>query len=133
MVAELPDGLDTTIGDLGSKLSGGEKQRLCIARALLRQADLVLLDEATSALDSETELDVLQAIEQATRGATVVTIAHRLSTVQSADKVLVLARGELLEEGSWRQLVATKGVFAAMWNIQSQMATARTAVVHGAR
>jgi ATP-binding cassette, subfamily B, bacterial MsbA len=133
MVAELPDGLDTEIGDRGTKLSGGEKQRLCIARGLLRRADLVLLDEATSALDSETELDVLQAIEQATRGSTVVTIAHRLSTVQSADKVLVLARGELIEEGSWTQLVGAKGVFAAMWNIQSQMAAVRPDAVHGAR
>ena len=119
--------------DRGTKLSGGEKQRLCIARALLRRADLVLLDEATSALDSETELDVLQAIEQVTRGATVVTIAHRLSTVQSADKVLVLARGELLEEGSWNQLVSAQGVFAAMWNLQSQMAAQRPDAVHGAR
>ena len=133
MVAELPNGLDTEIGDRGVKLSGGEKQRLCIARALLRRADLVLLDEATSALDSETEAYVLQAIEQATRGSTVVTIAHRLSTVQSADKVLVLGRGQLLEEGSWHQLVAAKGVFAAMWNMQSQMGADRPNAVHGAR
>jgi ABC-type multidrug transport system fused ATPase/permease subunit len=133
MVAELPEGLDTDIGDRGVKLSGGEKQRLCIARALLRRADLVLLDEATSALDSETEGYVLQAIEQATQGSTIVTIAHRLSTVQSAEKVLVLARGELIEEGSWHQLIGAQGVFAAMWNLQSQMVAGRPNAAQSAR
>jgi subfamily B ATP-binding cassette protein MsbA len=133
VVAELPDGLDTDIGDRGVRFSGGERQRLCIARALLRRSDLVLLDEATAALDSHTERDVLQAIEQTTRGSTVVTIAHRLSTVQSADNVLVLAHGELIEQGSWKQLVSAQGVFAAMWSLQSQMAAERPDAVHGAR
>jgi subfamily B ATP-binding cassette protein MsbA len=127
MVTELPAGLDTEIGDRGVKLSGGERQRLCIARALLRRADLLLLDEATSALDSETEADVLRAIELDTRGSTVVTIAHRLSTVRSADEILVLARGELLETGSWQQLVDAQGAFAAMWNLQSRTAAGQPA------
>lgn len=129
LMTQLPGGLDTEIGDRGVKLSGGERQRLCIARALLRRADLVLLDEATSALDSQTERDVLQTIEQATRGATVITIAHRLSTVRSADNILVLAHGELIEQGSWHQLVGAEGAFAAMWTIQSQMADQRRETV----
>jgi subfamily B ATP-binding cassette protein MsbA len=132
MMAALPAGLDTEIGDAGVRFSGGERQRLCIVRALLRRADLVLLDEATSALDSQTERDVLQAIGQATRGATVVTIAHRLSTVQSADKVLVLAHGELIEEGTWNQLVSAQGTLALLWKLQSQSATKPTGAVHGA-
>lgn len=131
MVAELPAGLDTEIGDRGVKFSGGERQRLCIARALLRRADLVLLDEATAALDSQTERDVLQAIDEATRGSTIITIAHRLSTVQSADKVIVLARGELLEEGSWAQLIGAQGALAMMWNLQSQSAAEPVDAVPG--
>lgn len=132
-VAELPHGLDTEIGDQGVRFSAGERQRLCIARALLRRADLVLLDEATSALDSETERDVLRAIELDTRGSTVVTIAHRLSTVRSADRILVLARGDVVEAGSWNQLVGAQGTLASMWNIQSQTMVERPDAVHGAR
>jgi ABC-type multidrug transport system fused ATPase/permease subunit len=121
LLATLPEGLDTEIGDRGLKLSGGEKQRLCIARALLRNADLVLLDEATAALDSRTERDVLEALEEATRGRTVVAIAHRLSTIRHAAKILVMDRGRVIQEGNFNELVHMPGTFAAMWHAQTRV------------
>jgi len=124
-VARLPKGLDSSIGDRGVTLSGGERQRLCVTRGLLRRADIVVLDEATSALDSQTEQDVLQAIADLTRGATVITIAHRLSTVQAADQIIVMARGAVLEVGSWEDLIEAGGAFAALWEIQSRSARAQ--------
>jgi len=120
VVARMPQGLDAEIGDAGLKLSGGEKQRLSIARALLRQADLLLLDEATASLDSQTEREVLDALQAETRGCTVISIAHRLSTVRHADKIVVLSHGRVVEEGSWSQLIHRHGVFAALWQAQTQ-------------
>ena len=120
LLAGLPDGLDTGIGDRGVRLSGGEKQRLCIARAMLRRADLLVLDEATASLDSETERDVLDALAHAARDRTVIAIAHRLSTVRDADQILVLSRGEVIQSGTWAQLVNQPGPFASLWDAQTR-------------
>jgi ABC-type multidrug transport system fused ATPase/permease subunit len=103
-VKSLPKGLDTYIGDRGSKLSGGQRQRLGIARALFTQPKLVVLDEATSALDGQTELDVSEAIANLRGHVTVITIAHRLSTVRNADKVIYMADGKMLATGTFEEV-----------------------------
>ncbi|MBI3299579.1 MAG: ABC transporter ATP-binding protein [Elusimicrobia bacterium] len=117
-IRRLPQGLDTEIGDRGVKLSGGEKQRLSIARALLKNADILLLDEATSALDSETETLLQQSIETLTEGKTTLVIAHRLSTVKNADKIVVLEEGRVVEEGALEALLASPGPFRRLWEAQ---------------
>lgn len=117
-VARLPQGLDTLVGDRGVKLSGGEKQRVSIARALLKGAEILILDEATSALDSQTEKLIQEAIDDAVRGRTSIVIAHRLSTVQNADMIVVLEEGKVVEQGKLDELIAKKGVFAGLWNAQ---------------
>ena len=103
-VKSLPKGLDTYIGDRGSKLSGGQRQRLGIARALFTQPKLVVLDEATSALDGQTELDVSEAIANLRGRVTVITIAHRLSTVRNADKVVYMAEGKMVAVGTFEEV-----------------------------
>jgi subfamily B ATP-binding cassette protein MsbA len=118
LVAKLPEGLDSVVGERGVKLSGGEKQRLAIARAILRDAELVLLDEATSALDSETEALIQGSIESAVKGRTAVVVAHRLSTIKNADKIVVLEGGRVVEEGSRRELLERKGRFHDYWEAQ---------------
>jgi ATP-binding cassette subfamily B protein len=113
-------GLDTVIGEGGVKLSGGEKQRLAIARALLRQPDLLVFDEATSSLDSLTEEEISQTIRElaASRDAITILIAHRLSTVLQADRIYVLERGRIVECGRHEELVDGKGLYYAMWRQQ---------------
>lgn len=111
----LPDGYDTAVGERGLKLSGGEKQRVGIARTLLKDPPILLLDEATSALDSETEQDIKEALMQAGRGRTVVTIAHRLSTIAEADRIVVLEQGEVIEQGTHEALLANEGRYAQLW------------------
>lgn len=111
----LPDGYDTAVGERGLKLSGGEKQRVGIARTLLKDPPILLLDEATSALDSETEQDIKEALMQAGRGRTVVTIAHRLSTIAEADRIVVLEQGEVIEQGTHEVLLANEGRYAQLW------------------
>ena len=101
---QLPDGLDTLIGERGVRLSGGEKQRVALARALLCQPNLLLLDEATSALDNQHEGQIQAVIEHLHDTLTIVLIAHRLSTVQHADQILVLEQGRLVQQGTWAQL-----------------------------
>ncbi len=117
-IAKLPQGLHTLIGDRGVKLSGGEKQRVSIARALLKGAEILILDEATSSLDSQTEKLIQEAIDEAVAGRTSIVIAHRLSTIRHADKIVVLKDGELAEEGGLDELLAAKGVFFGLWEEQ---------------
>ena len=114
-ILTLPDGYDTMVGERGLKLSGGEKQRVGIARTLLKDPPILLLDEATSALDSETEHEIKDALMQAGRGRTVLTIAHRLSTIAEADRIVVLENGEVVEQGRHEALLAREGRYAQLW------------------
>ncbi|MDD5041833.1 MAG: ABC transporter ATP-binding protein [Candidatus Peribacteraceae bacterium] len=117
-IAQLPQGLETLIGDRGVKLSGGEKQRVSIARALLKDAEILILDEATSSLDSKTESLIQEAIDDAVTGRTSIVIAHRLSTIRHADKIVVLEEGRIAEEGALDDLLQKKGAFFALWEQQ---------------
>ena len=117
-IMSLPDGYDTRVGERGLKLSGGEKQRVGIARTLLKDPPILLLDEATSALDSETEHEIQEALERAGQGRTVITIAHRLSTVSNADVILVLEKGVLVETGTHQELLDRNGRYLDLWTLQ---------------
>lgn len=119
-IARLPQGYDTPVGEGGSTLSGGEKQRISIARALLKDASIVLLDEATASLDPENEASVQQAINELVAGKTVVLIAHRLKTIRHADNILVLDRGRLAEQGTHDELLERNGLYANLWRLQQQ-------------
>ena len=123
-LTSLPDGYDTVVGERGYRFSGGEKQRLAIARAVLRDPPVLVLDEATSALDTQTELAVQQAIDAASAGRTTITIAHRLSTVRDADEIIVLDHGEIAERGSHAGLLAAGGHYAALVNRDADLAEA---------
>lgn len=117
-ITSLPRGFDTEVGDRGVRLSGGEKQRLSIARALLKEADILILDEATSSLDTKTEKTIQAAIEEAVKGRTTIVIAHRLSTIKNADKIIVIENGEIKEEGTLNGLLEKKGKFYEYWEEQ---------------
>jgi len=117
-ITSLPDGYDTTVGERGLKLSGGEKQRVGIARTLLKNPPILLLDEATSALDTETEAEIQSELQAMGEGRTVITIAHRLSTIAHADRIVVLEAGEVVEEGTHDALLARDGRYASLWNRQ---------------
>jgi ABC-type multidrug transport system fused ATPase/permease subunit len=128
LVDTLERGLDTEVGDRGVQLSGGQKQRLALARALLRDPEILVLDEATSALDSAVERQLEEVIERRTRGRTLIVIAHRLSTVRSADQILVLRAGRIVERGTWNDLLAQGGEFARLHRAQfGEPVTAREA------
>ncbi|NJX16243.1 ABC transporter ATP-binding protein [Tamlana crocina] len=118
-VKELPDGIDTNIGDAGNKLSGGQKQRLSIARAVLKSPPIMILDEATSALDTESERLVQVALENMMKNRTSIVIAHRLSTIQNADEIVVLNKGEIVEQGKHNTLIEKKGVYQKLVEMQS--------------
>ena len=124
-VRSLPEGYDTSVGERGLKLSGGEKQRVAIARTILKNPPILLLDEATSALDSFTEKEIQDALERISRGRTTLVIAHRLSTVINADEILVIDKGIIVERGRHEQLLAQGGVYAALWNRQREADEAR--------
>jgi ATP-binding cassette subfamily B protein len=118
LVRSLPDGLDTVVGDRGYRLSGGEKQRMAIARLLLKAPGLVVLDEATAHLDSESEAAVQRALGSALQGRTSLVIAHRLSTVRDADQILVIDDGVVAERGTFDELLAADGLFAELYRTQ---------------
>lgn len=119
LIASMPDGLDTQVGEHGGKLSGGQRQRVSIARALLRNPEVIILDEATSALDSISERLIQEALDRLTAGRTTFIVAHRLSTIQNADKIAVIGNGGCMEYGTFDELMALKGEFYQMKQIQS--------------
>ena len=123
-IVELPLGYDAMVGERGLKLSGGEKQRVAIARTILKNPPILLLDEATSALDTHTEREIQGALSEVSRNRTSLVIAHRLSTVIDADEILVLDHGEIVERGRHGELIEHGGAYASMWNKQKQAAEA---------
>jgi subfamily B ATP-binding cassette protein MsbA len=114
----LPLGLQTRVGENATRLSGGQRQRLAIARALIKNAPILILDEATSALDNESERQVQASLETLMKGRTTLVIAHRLSTVQNADKIVVMDQGKVVEQGSHSELLASGGAYAALYQMQ---------------
>ncbi|MGL4280457.1 MAG: ABCB family ABC transporter ATP-binding protein/permease [Albidovulum sp.] len=127
-IMSLPEGYETKVGERGLKLSGGEKQRVGIARTLLKNPPILLLDEATSALDTQTERDIQDSLKRMGEGRTVITIAHRLSTIADADRIVVLEKGEIVEVGRHEALLAKGGRYAAMWERQSAEDSTETVV-----
>ncbi|NLC22528.1 MAG: ATP-binding cassette domain-containing protein, partial [Halomonadaceae bacterium] len=119
-IDRLPDDYDTIVGDNGVMLSGGQRQRLAIARAIFKDAPLLILDEATSALDTESERYIQRALEEVCRGRTTLVIAHRLSTIERADRILVMEQGRIIEQGSHTELLAHQGAYAALHRLQFQ-------------
>jgi ATP-binding cassette subfamily B protein len=118
MISKLPDGFETVVGERGYRLSGGEKQRIAIARVLLEDPKILILDEATSHLDSRSESLIQEALEVLMKGRTSLVIAHRLSTVRAADQILVIDNGEIVERGTHGSLVAAKGLYASLYKTQ---------------
>jgi len=121
-ICRLPDGYDTVLGERGVGLSGGERQRLSIARAVLKNPSILLFDEATASVDSETEHQIQEAIEQMIQGRTTLMVAHRLSTLRKANKIIVVDRGKILEMGTPEELMALKGKYYKLIQIQTMSA-----------
>ena len=122
-ITALPQGYDTVVGELGVRLSGGQRQRLAIARALLKNAPILILDEATSSLDNESERLVQAAIERLMTGRTVLVIAHRLSTIHRADRIVVIHEGRIVEEGGHEELLAHNAQYRKLYDLQFQPPT----------
>ena len=118
LIKELPEGIDSMIGDNGNRLSGGQRQRLAIARAIYKDAPILILDEATSSLDSESERQVQDALDRLMAGRTTLVIAHRLSTIEHADRIVVLEQGQIVENGSHEDLIKKDGLYANLYRIQ---------------
>ena len=114
----MPDGWDTLVGERGLKLSGGEKQRVAIARAILKQPPILIFDEATSSLDSATEQAIQQTLREVAGQHTTLMIAHRLSTIVDADQILVMDKGQVVEQGTHAELLAQDGIYKHMWELQ---------------
>jgi ATP-binding cassette subfamily B protein len=125
LIRMAPMGYETQVGERGLKLSGGEKQRVAIARTVLKAPPILVLDEATSALDSHTEHEIQEALERVSRNRTSLVIAHRLSTIVGADEIIVLDQGRIAERGTHAQLLAMSGLYASMWNRQREAQEAR--------
>ncbi len=118
LIKEMPEGIDTPVGNNGNRLSGGQRQRLAIARAIYKDAPILILDEATSALDSESERQVQDALDRLMAGRTTLIIAHRLSTIEHADRIVVLDHGQVVENGSHEELIGKDGLYANLHRIQ---------------
>ena len=118
-IVSLKDGYDTLVGERGIKLSLGQRQRIALARAFLKDSQLLILDEATSALDSKTESLVQESLEELWKNRTVVSVAHRLSTLNNVDRIIVIDNGEIVEQGSKTELLAMNGMFSELWNHQA--------------
>jgi ABC-type multidrug transport system fused ATPase/permease subunit len=118
-IARLPQGYDTFVGERGVKLSGGERQRIAVARAILKDAPILVLDEATSSLDSESEALIQDALDTLMQGKTVIAIAHRLSTIMHMDRIVVVEGGRIADEGTHDELLARGGLYQKLWNIQA--------------
>ncbi len=118
-IISLPNGYDTLVGERGVKLSGGQRQRIAIARAILKDAPILVLDEATSALDSESEAVIQEALANLMKGRTSIVVAHRLSTIAGLDEIVVLSEGEIVEKGSHHELLKTGGEYEKLWSRQS--------------
>jgi ATP-binding cassette, subfamily B, heavy metal transporter len=132
-IASLPEGYETSVGERGLKLSGGEKQRVAIARTILKAPPILVLDEATSALDSFTEREIQDALDRISEGRTTLVIAHRLSTVINADEIIVLDKGVIAERGNHQVLLKKKGLYAALWNRQREVADAQAKIQAAAK
>jgi ABC-type multidrug transport system fused ATPase/permease subunit len=119
-INSLPDGYDTFVGERGVKLSGGERQRVAIARAILKNAPILVLDEATSSLDSESEKLIQDALQNLMKGRTTIVIAHRLSTIMQMDRIVVIQKGKIIEQGKHEELLkAQQGIYQKLWDIQA--------------
>jgi ATP-binding cassette, subfamily B, bacterial len=115
----LPQGYDTIVGERGQKLSGGQRQRIAIARAILKNPPILILDEATSAVDNETEAAIQKSLSKITQNRTTIAIAHRLSTIRHSDRIYVMDKGEIVEQGTHEDLLVLDGIYASLWRVQS--------------